>query len=71
MASAQTTIRKQMNELLEKASALCMVKLYPVYQMNDNCWACTNSGGRKQYVVGYLHNGSVFVEEFCCEAYVR
>jgi hypothetical protein len=53
-----------MNELFEKASSLCMVKLYPVHQMNDGCWAATNSGGRKRFVIGYLDNGSVFVEEF-------
>ena len=55
---------KRMNELFEQASALCMVKLYPVHQMNDGCWAATNSGGRKRFVIGYLDNGSVFVEEF-------
>ena len=53
-----------MNELFEKASALCMVKLFPVSRMTDGCWQATNSGGRKSYVIGYLDNGSIFVEEF-------
>ncbi len=53
-----------MSELFEKAQALCMVKLYPLHQMKDGCWAATNSGGRRRYVVGYLHSGAVFVEEF-------
>ena len=53
-----------MNELFDKASSLCMVKLYPVHEMSDGCWCATNSGGRKRYVIGYLHSGSVFVEEF-------
>ncbi len=53
-----------MNELFEKASALCMVQLHPVHQMKDGCRAATNSGGRKRYVVAYLLSGAVFVEEF-------
>ena len=55
-----------MNELFEKASSFIMVHLYPVHQMNDGCWMATNSGGRKRYVIGYLDNGSVFVEEIGC-----
>jgi hypothetical protein len=53
-----------MNELFEQASALCMVQLFPVTEMTDGCWHATNSGGRKKYVIGYLDNGNVFVEEF-------
>lgn len=53
-----------MNELFEKASSLCMIKLYPVHEMSDGCWCATNSGGRRRYVIGYLNSGSVFVEEF-------
>ena len=53
-----------MNELFERASAFCMIQLYPVAEMTDGCWHATNSGGRKKYVIGYLDNGNVFVEEF-------
>ncbi len=52
-----------MNELFEKASALCMVQLHPVHQMKDGCWAATNSGGRKRYLPGYFHSGAVSVQD--------
>lgn len=47
--------------LLEKASTIICVCLYPVQELPGDAWLATDSGGRQLYVAGYGSDDAVFV----------
>ncbi len=49
-------------QLIEQASGVASICFKLIEPMADDCLLVTDSGGRKRYVIGALHNGKVFVE---------
>lgn len=47
-------------EMVKEGSSHAMVYLFYMEDMTDGCILCTDSGGRAQYVVGYLDSGKLF-----------
>ncbi len=52
---------RKRREMIKEGNAKSMVYLLYMEDMADGCILCTDSGHRKQYVVGYLDNGELFV----------